>query len=61
MRADADHLAALATVTGYSASGGLLDLIAGPDQILTFTKNWAQPASPARTRVSIGGPSWRRR
>lgn len=37
MKAEADYLAALATVTGYSISGDLLDLFAGPDQILTFT------------------------
>ena len=38
MKAEADYLAALATVTGYSISGDLLDLFAGPDQILTFTQ-----------------------
>lgn len=38
MKAEADYLAALATVTGYSISGELLDLFAGPDQILTFNK-----------------------
>lgn len=37
MKAEAEYLAALATVTGYSLSGGLLDLFTGPDQILTFT------------------------
>jgi heat shock protein HslJ len=38
MKVEADYLAALATVTGYSTSGDLLDLFAGPDQILTYTK-----------------------
>jgi heat shock protein HslJ len=38
MKIEADYLAALATVTGYSVNGDLLDLFAGPDQILTYTK-----------------------
>jgi heat shock protein HslJ len=38
MKAEADYLAALATVTGYSIAGDLLDLFAGPDQVLTFTQ-----------------------
>lgn len=36
MDAEAKYLEALATVTGYSVNGGLLDLFAGPDQVLTF-------------------------
>lgn len=38
MAAEAAYLKALGTVTGYSVSGGLLDLFAGPDQVLTFTQ-----------------------
>jgi len=38
MKIEAEYLAALAKVTGYSVSGGLLDLFAGSDQILTYTK-----------------------
>jgi heat shock protein HslJ len=38
MKIEADYLAALAKVTGYSVNGDLLDLFAGPDQILTYTK-----------------------
>jgi heat shock protein HslJ len=38
MKIEAEYLAALAKVTGYSVNGGLLDLFAGPDQILTYTK-----------------------
>lgn len=37
MDAEAEYFAALQSVTGYSVSGGLLDLFAGPDQILTYT------------------------
>ena len=37
MKAKDAYLAALKTVTGYSINGGLLDLFAGPDQVLTFT------------------------
>lgn len=38
MKVEAEYLAALAKVTGYSVNGDLLDLFAGPDQILTYTK-----------------------
>lgn len=38
MKFEAEYLAALAKVTNYSAAGDLLDLFAGTDQILTFTK-----------------------
>lgn len=37
MALETEYLAALGSVTGYSVNGGLLDLFAGPDQILTFT------------------------
>ena len=37
MKAEDAYLAALKTVTGYSINGGLLDLFAGPDQVLAFT------------------------
>lgn len=38
MEAETQYLAALKTVTSYGTSGELLDLFAGPDQILTFKK-----------------------
>jgi heat shock protein HslJ len=38
MKLEADYLSALGTVTGYSVNGDLLDLFAGPNQILTYTK-----------------------
>jgi hypothetical protein len=38
MKVEADYLAALSTVTAYSVNGDLLDLFAGPNQILTCTK-----------------------
>jgi heat shock protein HslJ len=38
MKVEADYLAALGTVTAYSVNGDLLDLFAGPNQILTYTK-----------------------
>jgi heat shock protein HslJ len=34
---EAEYLELLGKVTGYSVSGGLLDLFVGPDQMLTFT------------------------
>lgn len=39
MAEEAKYLAALATVTGYSENGDLLDLFAGPDQVLTLTSD----------------------
>jgi heat shock protein HslJ len=38
MKTEADYMTALAKVTGYSVNGDLLDLFAGPDQVLTYTK-----------------------
>jgi heat shock protein HslJ len=38
MKAEAAYLATLQKVTGYSVSGGLLDLFTGPDQVLTYAK-----------------------
>lgn len=38
MKFEAEYLAALAKVSNYSVTGDLLDLFAGTDQILTFTK-----------------------
>ena len=37
MALEAQYLELLGKVTGYSISGGLLDLFVGPDQMLTFT------------------------
>lgn len=37
MKLEAEYLGLLGKVTGYSVSGGLLDLFVGPDQMLTFT------------------------
>lgn len=39
MAQEAAYFKALGSVTGYSVSGDLLDLFAGPDQILTFTRS----------------------
>jgi heat shock protein HslJ len=38
MKIESEYLAALAKVTNYSASDKLLDMFAGPDQTLTFTR-----------------------
>lgn len=39
MTQEAAYFKALGSVTGYSVSGDLLDLFAGPDQVLTFTRS----------------------
>jgi heat shock protein HslJ len=37
MKAEADYLATLGKVTGYSVNAGLLDLFIGPDQVLSYS------------------------
>jgi heat shock protein HslJ len=38
MKAEQSYLAMLDTVTGYTVTGGELDLFAGPQEILTYAK-----------------------
>lgn len=64
MRAEADYLAALKTVTGYSISGGVLYLIGGPYQRSALSGGvhpHRSAESWSSTTTGAHFPRWQRR